>query len=170
MVGRIVPFDHPVMFATARTAAALMAGNSVVLKPPETSSLSALILSEIASHVLPPGVFNIVTRTGATAGGALARHPAVKRIAFIGSVPTGLAIQLMAAETGVKHVSLELGGKNPLIAFPDGVALHQHGQGRGCQACCRGRAAEWRILPARLLDSAHAVCGCSAGNDPRARR
>lgn len=119
VVARIVPFNHPVMFATARTAAALMAGNSVVVKPPETSSLSALILSEIAREALPPGVFNIVTGTGAGAGAPLVRHPGVKRIAFIGSVETGMAIQRMAAESAVKHVTLELGGKNPLIAFPD---------------------------------------------------
>jgi aldehyde dehydrogenase (NAD+)/betaine-aldehyde dehydrogenase len=119
VVARIVPFNHPVMFATARTAAALMAGNAVVVKPPETSPLSAMVLAEIARDVFPPGVFNIVSGTGATAGDALVRHPAVKRIAFIGSTATGRAIQRAAAETGVKHVSLELGGKNPLIAFPD---------------------------------------------------
>lgn len=119
VVGRIVPFNHPVMFASARTAAALIAGNAVIVKPPETSPLSALILSEIAAQTLPPGVFNIVTGTGGKAGSALVRHPAVKRIAFIGSVETGMAIQRMAAESAVKHVSLELGGKNPMIVFPD---------------------------------------------------
>lgn len=119
VVGRIVPFNHPVMFATARTAAALMAGNAVVVKPPETASLSALILSEIAREALPPGVFNIVTGLGSETGAALVRHPEVKRIAFIGSVETGKAIQRMAAETAVKHVTLELGGKNPMIVFPD---------------------------------------------------
>lgn len=119
VVGRIVPFNHPVMFATARSAAALMAGNAVVVKPPETASLSALVLAKIAREALPPGVFNIVTGTGAGAGAALVRHPVVKRIAFIGSVGTGMAIQRMAAEVAVKHVTLELGGKNPMIVFPD---------------------------------------------------
>ncbi|WP_231634822.1 aldehyde dehydrogenase family protein [Novosphingobium sp. KN65.2] len=119
VVARIVPFNHPVMFATARTAGALMAGNAVIVKPPETASLSALILSEIAREALPPGVFNIVTGTGAGVGAPLVKHPQVKRIAFIGSVGTGMAIQRMAAETGVKNVTLELGGKNPMIVFPD---------------------------------------------------
>lgn len=119
VVARIVPFNHPVMFATARTAGALMAGNAVIVKPPETASLSALILSEIAREALPPGVFNIVTGTGAGVGTPLVKHPIVKRIAFIGSVGTGMAIQRMAAETAVKHVTLELGGKNPMIVFPD---------------------------------------------------
>lgn len=119
VVARIAPFNHPLMFAVARTAAALAAGNAVVVKPPETSPLSAMVLAEIARDVLPAGVFNIVTGTGATVGDAIVRHPDIKRIAFIGSPLTGRAIQRAAAETSVKHVSLELGGKNPLIAFPD---------------------------------------------------
>ena len=119
MVGRIIPFNHPIKFAANALAAPLMAGNCVVLKPPETSPLSATMLGEICREVLPAGVVNIVTGTGMPAGDALARHPNVKRIAFTGSVPTGRAIQRAAAEGGIKHVTLELGGKNPLIAFPD---------------------------------------------------
>ncbi len=119
VVARIAPFNHPLMFAVARTAAALAAGNAVIVKPPETSPLSAMVLAEIAREMLPPGVVNILTGTGATVGDAIVRHPGVKRIAFIGSPDTGRAIQRAAAETAVKHVTLELGGKNPLIAFPD---------------------------------------------------
>lgn len=119
VVVRIAPFNHPLMFAVARTAAALAAGNAVVVKPPETSPLSAMILAEIARDSLPPGVFNVVTGDGRTAGDALVRHPLVKRIAFIGSPATGRAIQRAAADVAVKYVTLELGGKNPLIAFPD---------------------------------------------------
>lgn len=118
-VARIAPFNHPIMFAVARTAAALAAGNAVIVKPPETSPLSSMILAEIARDALPPGVFNIVTGRGATAGDAIVRHPAIKRIAFIGSPQTGRAIQRAAAEVTVKHISLELGGKNPMIVFPD---------------------------------------------------
>jgi len=119
VVARIAPFNHPVMFAVARTAAALAAGNAIIVKPPETSPLSAMILAEIARDVLPRGLFNIVTGDGATTGDAIVRHPSIKRIAFIGSPETGLAIQRAAAEVTVKHVSLELGGKNPMIVFPD---------------------------------------------------
>ena len=119
VVARIAPFNHPLMFAVARTAAALAAGNAVIVKPPETSPLSAMILAEIAQKALPPGIFNIVTGDGATVGDAIVRHPGIKRIAFIGSPATGRAIQRAAAECAVKHVTLELGGKNPLIAFPD---------------------------------------------------
>jgi betaine-aldehyde dehydrogenase len=119
VVGRIVPFNHPIKFAANALAAPLMAGNCVVLKPPETSPLSATMLAEICRDVLPAGVVNIVTGNGMPAGDALARHPTVKRLAFTGSVPTGRAIQRAATEGGIKHVTLELGGKNPLIAFPD---------------------------------------------------
>lgn len=119
VVGRIAPFNHPIYFAAGGSAAALMAGNTVVVKPPEQSPLSSAILSEICRDVLPAGVMNIVPGYGHEAGDAIVRHPAIKRIGFIGSVPTGLAIQRAASEVGVKHLSLELGGKNPMIVFPD---------------------------------------------------
>jgi acyl-CoA reductase-like NAD-dependent aldehyde dehydrogenase len=119
VVARIVPFNHPFMFAAAHLAAPLMAGNAVVVKTPETSPLTGTLLGEICREVLPRGLVNIVHGLGLPAGDALVRHPAVRRIGFTGSVPTGLAIQRSAAEVGVKHVSLELGGKNPFIVFPD---------------------------------------------------
>jgi betaine-aldehyde dehydrogenase len=119
VVGRIIPFNHPIMFAASRMAAPLMAGNTIVIKPSEQSPLSATMLGEICQEVLPPGVVNIVTGLGEVAGDALVRHPNVKRIAFTGSVKTGMAIQRAAAEVAVKHVTLELGGKNPMIVFPD---------------------------------------------------
>lgn len=119
VVGRIVPFNHPFMFATANCAAPLAAGNTVVLKTPETSPLSATIFAEICAEVLPAGVVNILSGYGLPVGDAIARHPDIRRIGFTGSVATGLAIQRAAAESAVKHISLELGGKNPLIVFPD---------------------------------------------------
>ncbi len=119
VVGRIIPFNHPISFAASRMAAPLIAGNTIVEKPSEQSPLSASILAEIAAEVMPPGVVNIVTGHGREAGDALVRHLRVKRIAFIGSVQTGMAIQRSAAEVAVKHVTLELGGKNPMIVFPD---------------------------------------------------
>ena len=118
VVGRIIPFNHPFGFAASRLASAIIPGNTIVIKPCETSPLSACVLGEIASEVLPEGVVNIVTGGPAT-GDALVRHPKVKRIAFIGSAETGMAIQRSAAEVAVKHVSLELGGKNPMIICPD---------------------------------------------------
>jgi betaine-aldehyde dehydrogenase len=119
LVGRIIPFNHPIKFAANALAAPLMAGNAVIVKPPEQSPLSATMLAEICREILPPGVVNIVTGLGMPVGDAIARHPAIRRIGFTGSVATGLAIQRTAAASVVKHVSLELGGKNPFIAFPD---------------------------------------------------
>ncbi|MET7422170.1 aldehyde dehydrogenase family protein [Dactylosporangium sp. NPDC005555] len=118
VVGRIVPFNHPILFA-AKFGAPVMAGNTVVIKPSEQSPLSSALLAEIVAETMPPGVVNIVTGDGVGAGLPLVQHPLVKRISFIGSVPTGLAIQRAAAEVAVKHVSLELGGKNPMVVFPD---------------------------------------------------
>lgn len=118
VVGRIVAFNHPLAMAAHGVASPLMAGNTVVLKPSEQCPLSATLLGEIANEILPPGTLNIVTGDGAV-GNALVRHPQVKRLSFVGSVRTGLAIQRSAAETAVKSISLELGGKNPFIVFPD---------------------------------------------------
>lgn len=119
VVARIVPFNHPFMFAAAHLAAPLMAGNAVVVKTPETSPLSGSLLAQICRDALPPGLVNVVHGYGLPAGDALVRHPSVRRIGFTGSVATGLAIQRAAAESAVKHVTLELGGKNPFIVFPD---------------------------------------------------
>jgi acyl-CoA reductase-like NAD-dependent aldehyde dehydrogenase len=119
VVGRITAFNHPVMFAATRPLPALIAGNSIVIKPAPQTSLSTLGLAEIFAEAFPPGVVNVVTG-GAEAGEALVTHPTVKRIAFTGSVPTGLRIQKSAAESGhVKNISLELGGKNAMVVFPD---------------------------------------------------
>ena len=119
VVGRLIPFNHPLMFAASRIAAPLLAGNTVVLKPSEQTSLSALRLGELARPVLPAGVLNVVTGTGDVAGERLVAHPDVPRIAFTGSEAVGRRILARAAATGIKTVTLELGGKNPLIVFPD---------------------------------------------------
>jgi betaine-aldehyde dehydrogenase len=118
VVGRIIPFNHPIGFAASRLAPALVAGNSILIKPPEQSPLSACILAEMCKEHFPAGLVNILTGEGAT-GEAIVKHPHIKRIAFIGSVPTGMRIQNAASEVAIKNVSLELGGKNPLIACPD---------------------------------------------------
>jgi betaine-aldehyde dehydrogenase len=119
VVARLIPFNHPLMFAASRIAAPLVAGNCVVLKPSEQTSLSALRLGELAMDILPPGVLNVVTGTGDTVGERLVTHPDVPRIAFTGSEAVGRRILAQAAGTSVKTVTLELGGKNPLIVFSD---------------------------------------------------
>ena len=119
VVGRIVAFNHPTLFAASRLAAPLVAGNAIIIKPAEQTPLSALALGRIALEVFPPGLINILSGDGPTTGGALVRHPDVRRIAFIGSTETGRLIQRQAAESAIKYVTLELGGKNPFIVFPD---------------------------------------------------
>jgi betaine-aldehyde dehydrogenase len=119
VVGRITAFNHPLMFAATRPLPSLITGNTVVMKPSPQTSLSTLFLAELFNEAFPAGVVNVISG-GAEPGDALVTHPAVKRIAFTGSVPTGLMIQRRAAESGtVKHVSLELGGKNAMVVFPD---------------------------------------------------
>ena len=118
VVARIIPFNHPFMFAAGKSAAPLAAGNTVIVKPPEQAPLSALRLAELAEDIFPPGVFNVVTGQGPATGAALVAHPDVASIALIGSVGAGRAVMRSAAER-LKPVLLELGGKNALIAFPD---------------------------------------------------
>ncbi len=119
VVGLIVPWNYPFLIASWKVAPALAAGCTIVLKPSEVTPLTALLLAECAAKGgLPPGVLNVVTGFGATAGAALARHPEVAKLSFTGSVPTGKAI-LSATGSSLKAVSLELGGKSPLILFAD---------------------------------------------------
>lgn len=117
VVARIIPFNHPFMFAAGKSAAPLAAGNVVIVKPPDQAPLSALRLAELLHNVLPPGVFNVLPGDRAT-GALLASHRDVAMAAIIGSVNAGRAVMRAASET-VKPVLLELGGKNALIAFAD---------------------------------------------------
>ena len=119
VVARITPFNHPLMFAAQKIAAPLIAGNTVVLKPSSLAPLAPLEFARVIADILPPGVFNLVTGSGERCGRPLVRHPRVKRIAFTGSVETGQQLARDAAEGGIKVLSLELGGKNPLIVLPD---------------------------------------------------
>ncbi len=116
VIGRIIPFNHPISFAAGKIAPALIAGNTVVLKPADQTPLSALWMGKLVQECFPAGVVNIVTGDGPTCGAALVAHKEVRRIAFTGSVETGRAITRAA---GIKSLSLELGGKNPLIIYPD---------------------------------------------------
>jgi acyl-CoA reductase-like NAD-dependent aldehyde dehydrogenase len=119
VVGRIIPYNHPILFAAAKVGAPLITGNTLVLKVPDQAPLSSLLMAEVVGESFPPGVVNILSGSGAVAGDALVRHRDVKRIALIGSVPTGQKVMAAAAEVGIKHVTLELGGKNAMIVCPD---------------------------------------------------
>jgi len=115
----ITPWNAPLMLATWRIAPALAAGNTVVAKPPEWAPLTASLLAEVTREAgLPDGVFNVVHGLGPTAGAALAAHPGIARMAFTGSAATGRAVAA-AAGGQLTPVSLELGGKSPLLVFAD---------------------------------------------------
>lgn len=117
VVARIMAFNHPFLFTGGKLAAPLAAGNAVIVKPPEQAPLSGLRLAELIGDMLPRGVLGVITG-GREAGSTLSTHKGVNVITLIGSVPTGRAVMRDAAAT-LKHVALELGGKNALIAFPD---------------------------------------------------
>ena len=145
VVVRLNAFNHPFRFCAEKAAAPLAAGNCVVIKGSEQAPLSSFRLGELCEGLFPPGVVNVVAGDGAT-GAALVRHPRVARIGFIGSVETG---RLVAASAGadLKRVTLELGGKNPIIVFPDAEprlaaaaalkGMNMNRQGQSCSSTSR---------------------------------
>jgi betaine-aldehyde dehydrogenase len=119
VVGAITAYNHPTLYSCQKSGPALIAGNTIVIKPSEQAPLSTLAFAELTADILPPGVLNVVPGH-AEAGAALVGHPDVPRISFTGSVATGLQIQRTIADSGrVKSVTLELGGKNPIVVFDD---------------------------------------------------
>jgi len=145
VVARIVAFNHPFRFCIEKIAAPLAAGNAVVVKGSEQAPISSLRIGELVDGIFPPGVVNVIAGA-AEAGAALVTHPGVSRIGFVGSVPTGRAIAVAAAES-LKVVSLELGGKNPIIIFPDAdpdqaataaiKGMNMNRQGQSCSSTSR---------------------------------
>src|SRR5947209_4043374 len=120
VVGQIIPWNFPLMMAAWKIAPALACGNSVVLKPSEETPLSALLLGELLQQAeVPDGVVNIVPGRGDVAGARLASHPDVDKVAFTGSTEVGKLILRASADSNLKRVSLELGGKSPNIIFAD---------------------------------------------------
>lgn len=119
VVGAITAYNHPTLFSCQKSGAALIAGNTVVIKPSEEAPLSTLAFAALTEDLVPPGVLNVVPGH-AEAGAALVGHPDVQRISFTGSVATGLVVQKTIADSGrVKSLALELGGKNPILVFED---------------------------------------------------
>jgi len=119
VVAAIVPWNYPLLMAAWKVAPALAAGCTVILKPAQVTSLTALELGRIADAVgLPAGVLNILPGPGSSVGQALSAHPGVDKLAFTGSGPVGAAIMATAAQD-IKRVSLELGGKSPFVVFAD---------------------------------------------------
>lgn len=119
VAGAIIPWNFPMLMAAWKVAPALAAGCTMVLKPSELTPLTALELGGIAQNAgLPAGVLNIITGFGPDAGQPLSEHPGVDKLAFTGSVPTGSRIMATAARD-IKTISLELGGKSPMVVFED---------------------------------------------------
>jgi betaine-aldehyde dehydrogenase len=118
VIGQVTPWNYPLMMAVWKFAPAVAAGNTVVLKPAETTPTTTLRLAELAADILPKGVFNVVTGPGRPTGEALINHPEVDMLALTGSVGTGKHFARTAADT-LKRVHLELGGKAPVVVFDD---------------------------------------------------
>lgn len=124
VIGAVVPWNYPLIITAWKVAPALATGNSVVLKPAENTSLSALKLAALAADAgVPAGVFNVVPGLGPVAGQALGRHPLVDKITFTGSPKVGLGFLTYAAESNGKQVALELGGKSPQVVLADAPDL-----------------------------------------------
>jgi acyl-CoA reductase-like NAD-dependent aldehyde dehydrogenase len=146
VVAAIVPWNVPILIAAWKIAPALIAGNTVVLKPSANAPLAALALARICAKHLPTGVLNVVTGTGDEVGTPLAVHPLVAKISFTGATDTGKAILRLAADR-IIPVTLELGGKSPQILFPDAdnektadgviAAMRFARQGQSCTAGSR---------------------------------
>jgi betaine-aldehyde dehydrogenase len=149
VIGQVTPWNYPLMMAIWKFAPALAAGNTVVLKPAETTPITTVRLAELASEILPKGVLNVVMGPGEPTGEALIGHPDVDMVALTGSVDTGRHIARTAADT-LKRVHLELGGKAPVVVFDD-VSLESaletiagtgyYNAGQDCTAATRVLAA-----------------------------
>ena len=145
VVASIAPWNYPLMMAGWKIGPALAAGNAVILKPSARTPLTALVLAEISTEILPPGVLNVITGTGATIGDPLVSHPKVGMISVTGDTDTGKHIAKVAADR-VKRLHLELGGKAPVIVFDDAdleavienIKLFGYwNAGQDCTAACR---------------------------------
>ena len=144
VVGQVTPWNYPMMMAVWKIAPALAAGNTIVLKPSDTTPETTLLLAEIASEFLPPGTFNVVTGDRDT-GRLVVEHPTPALVAITGSVRAGMAVAESAAQQ-LKRVHLELGGKAPVVVFDDadieaaveGIAIAGYfNAGQDCTAATR---------------------------------
>jgi 1-pyrroline dehydrogenase len=145
VVGVVTPWNYPLLMAAWKMAPILAAGNTMVIKPSEQTPLTTLKFAELVADILPAGVLNVVTGYGPVVGARLAAHPDTAMIALTGSVRSGKAVARAAAES-LKRVHLELGGKAPVVIFPDAdlaaaaTALRAAGysnSGQECGAACR---------------------------------
>jgi acyl-CoA reductase-like NAD-dependent aldehyde dehydrogenase len=172
-VGVITPWNAPFMLSTWKTAPALAAGCTVVLKPPEWAPLSCSLLAGLAEEAeLPPGVFNVVQGIGEEAGAALVADPRLRRVSFTGSSDTGRLVATAAAQNLVPFTA-ELGGKGPLVVFADAdldaaaqkAALQYDDSGQNCMAGTRLLVEE--SVAGEFLERFHASVDAHVLGDPR---
>ncbi|GAA3301829.1 aminobutyraldehyde dehydrogenase [Glutamicibacter nicotianae] len=145
VIGAVTPWNYPLLMGVWKIAPILAAGNTLVLKPSETTPLSTLKFAQLTADLLPAGVFNVLTGKGSVIGTRLSEHPEVAMVALTGSVGSGISVASVAAQS-VKRVHLELGGKAPVVVFEDAdieaavAGIRSAGywnSGQECGAACR---------------------------------
>jgi aminobutyraldehyde dehydrogenase len=170
VVGSIAPWNYPLLMAAWKTAPALAAGNTVVLKPSEQTPLSSLLLAQVAAEIFPKGVLNVITGRGGSVGQPLVEHPKVAMVSVTGDVATGRKI-LQAASGSLKRTHLELGGKAPVIVMDDadlaavveGLRVFgYYNAGQDCTAACRIYAGG-KVYERLVADLTTAVRGIKMG-------
>jgi aminobutyraldehyde dehydrogenase len=175
VVASIAPWNYPLMMAAWKSAPALAAGNTVVLKPSEQTPLTTLLLARVASEILPKGVLNVVCGRGQTVGQPLIEHPLVRMVSLTGDVATGRKI-LQAASGSLKRTHLELGGKAPVIVFDDaelaevveGIRVFgYYNAGQDCTAACRVYVGA-KLYEKFVADLSSAVKGIKVGGQDEA--
>jgi aminobutyraldehyde dehydrogenase len=176
VVGLIAPWNYPLMMAAWKLGPALAAGNVCVLKPAEQTPASTLRLAELAQEIFPPGVINVITGDGDPVGVAMVNHPGIGMISLTGDVATGKQVARAAAGT-LKRVHLELGGKAPVLVFPDcdpgevATMIKVAGfwnAGQECAAACRIMAADaiYDELVAELVPAIESIRVGNPAGDP----
>ena len=176
VVGLIAPWNYPLMMAAWKLGPALAAGNTCVLKPAEQTPASTLRLAELAQEIFPPGVINVITGDGDPVGVAMVNHPGIGMISLTGDVATGKEVARAAAGT-LKRVHLELGGKAPVLVFPDcdpgevATMIKVAGfwnAGQECAAACRIMAADaiYDELVAELVPAIESIRVGNPAEDP----
>ena len=151
VVGCVLPWNFPILMLTWKLGPALAAGNSVIVKPAEETSMTALRIAELAHEAgLPRGIFNVVTGQGPVTGKAIGLHPDIDMVSFTGSTDVGRLFLEYAAKSNLKRVVLECGGKNPCIVMDDAEDLDYvatqvtqavfWNMGENCSAASRSRA------------------------------
>ncbi|MFC7048770.1 aldehyde dehydrogenase family protein [Emcibacter nanhaiensis] len=148
VAAQIVPWNFPLLMAVLKVAPALAAGCTLILKPAEQTSLTALRMADLVAEAgFPPGVINIITGYGHTAGDALVKHPDVDKVAFTGSTEVGKIINKNATDT-LKRVTLELGGKSPVVVMPD---VDVASAGAGCAGAIFFNSGQVCVAGSRLF-------------------